>query len=233
MDVTETRMREKLLVYRKIAALQCVPCCGLCGTTRHSTKPFWCLGMRVCRHCVQANLVSSHVLYERYWVTFGQPVQSFPNFIDAVCGSVFYFATRLTPNQRMEFSCDRIDFPGGLRSMWFFWKPHLAKILDMDRLERDGQEKHRMAVVVRAFARRALVLRALRGTKCVFSKTFVPTGVFSRKRDLRCTEFRLRKTELVDRNDIYHEHLMRNLLAPGLFTRLSNAEDRVTPFTLN
>lgn len=233
-DMTEEEKRQALHVYRKIVALQVAPCCGMCGTTRHSTKPFWCLGMRVCRHCTQANLVSSLVLYERYWITFGQPVQGFRNFVDAVCANVFYFSSRLTPNQRLDFSCDRLDFPGGIQSMWFFWMPHLAGILDMGRLEREGQEKHRMAAVVRAHARRALVLRAMRGTKCSKTPTLLPTDVFAgKKRDLRCTEFRLRKTELLDKNDMYNDHRMRTQLAPGLFTRLSQSEDRVVPYLFN
>jgi hypothetical protein len=224
--------KEALFVYRKITALQCVPCCGMCGSVRHATKPFWCLGMRLCRHCVQANLVSSNVLYERYWVTFGQPVQSHRNFVDAVCMNVFYFSTRLTPNQRLEFTCDRLDFPGGMRSMWFFWKPHLANVLNMEKLERDGQEKHKASYTVRGCVRRALVLRALRGTKCAQTPTYMPTGVFA-KRDLRCTEFRLRKTELLDKGDMYHDQRMRTRLSPGLYTRLTNCEDRVTPFMFN
>lgn len=130
-DATDEQKRQALAVYRKIAVLRSVPCCGMCGTMRHATKPFWCLGMRLCRHCVQANLISSLALYERCWVTFARPIQSHGSFVDAVCTNVFYFSTRLTPNQRLEFSCDRIDFPGGLRTMWFFWKPHLAEVFNM------------------------------------------------------------------------------------------------------
>jgi hypothetical protein len=231
--MTTLAKKEALFVYRKIAALQCVPCCGMCGTARHSTKPFWCLGMRLCRHCAQGNLVSSLVLYERYWVTFKQPVQSFRNFVDAVSTNVFYFSTRLTPNQRLEFSCDRMDFPGGIQTVWFFWKPHLAKLFDMDTLEREGQEKHRMACVIRAHARRTLVLRSLRGTKNRTTPTLLSTGIFSKKRDLRCTEFRLRKTELLDKVDIYHIQRMQSHLPPGLYTRLASMEDRITPLLLN
>ena len=56
--------------------------------------------------------------------------------------------------------------------------------------------------------------------------------MFSR-RDLRCTEFRLRKTALLDKTDVYHEHRMRSMLPPGLCARLHAAEDRVMPFTYN
>ena len=232
-DASPEQRREALFVYRKITALRTVPCCGMCGTFRHSTKPFWCLGMRLCRHCVQANLVSSLVLYERFWVTFNRPLQWHRNFVDAVtCMNVFYFSTRLTPNQRLEFSCDRLDFPGGTRTVWFFWKPHLSGVLNMDKLEREGQEKHAAARAIRAHARRALVLRAMRGTKNRYTPTFLPTEIFT-KRDLRCTEFRLRKTELLDKVDSWYEQRLAAQLPPDLFARLTRGEDRVVPFMFN
>ena len=235
-EATRAQRRDALFVYRKITALSCVKCCGLCGTVRHATKPFWCLGVRLCRHCVQANLISSLALYERYWFTFKQPVQSYRNFVDAVCMNVFYFSTRVTPNQRMEFSCDRIDFPGGIRTVWFFWKPHLADVLDMDRLEREGLEKHAAARVLRGHARRMLVLRAVRGMQPPGRKvppTFLPTGVFTGKRDLRIIEHRLRKTELLDKSDLAFIQRMSCQLPSDLYTRLAGSEDRVTPFMFN
>lgn len=234
-DSTEQQKKDALFVYRKITVLQCVKCCGLCGTTRHATKPFWCLGMRLCRHCVQTNMISSLALYERYWVTFKGRFQTYRNFVDAVCMNVFYFSTRVTPNQRMEFSCDRLDFPGGIRTVWFFWKPHLAQVINMEQLEREGGEKHAAARIVRAHARRMLVLRAMRGMQPAGRKvpTFLPTHVFSGKRDLRIIEYRLRKTELLDKSDLAFIHRMSCQLAGDLFTRLAASEDRVTPFMFN
>ncbi len=234
-QATPEQRAEALFVYRKVTALKCVKCCGLCGSTRHATKPFWCLGMRLCRHCVQANTVSSLALYERYWVTFARPIQGHRSFVDAVCMNAFYFSTRVTPNQRMEFSCDRIDFPGGIRTVWFFWRPHLKRVLDMDQMEREGQEKHAAARVVRGFARRMLVLRAIRGMTPAGMRvpTFLPTGVFTGKKDLRCIEYRLRKTELLDKSDLAFIHRMSCQLPSGLYARLTASEDRVTPFMFN
>lgn len=234
-EASPERRAEALFVYRKITALKCVRCCGMCGSVRHATKPFWCLGMRLCRHCVQANLVSSLVLYERLWITFARPVQAYASFVDAVCMNVFYFSTRLTPNQRMDFSCDRLDFPGGIRTVWFFWRPHLMQILNVGKLEREGQEKHAAARTVRGYARRMLVLRAMRGMAPVGKTvpTFVPEGVFTGKRDLRCIEHRLRKTELLDKSDLGFIQRMSCQLPVNLYARLSAAEDRVTPFFLN
>jgi hypothetical protein len=233
-DADKQKRADALFVYRKITALKCVRCCGLCGSARLATKPFWCLGMRLCRHCVQANLISSLVLYERYWITFAQPIHGYPSFVDAVCMNVFYFSTRLTPNQRIEFSCNRMDFPGGIRTVWFFWMPHLRNVLNMDKLEQEGREKHAAARVVRGFARRMLVLRTMRYTApCRIVPTYVPDGVFTGKRDLRCIEHRLRKTELLDKSDMGFIQRMSCQLPNHLYTRLSGAEDRVTPFMFN
>lgn len=232
---TPQERKDALFVYRKITALKCVRCCGLCGTTRHATKPFWCLGMRLCRRCVQVNLVSSLALYERYWVTFARPVQSHRNFVDAVCMNVWFFSTRITPNQRMEFTCDRLDFPGGIKTIWFFWKPHLKEVLNMDKLEQEGLEKHAAARVLRGHARRMLVLRSLRWTSPVGRKfpTLLSTGVFTGKKDLRCIEHRLRRTELLDRSDLGFIQRMSCQLPVPLYARLSAAEDRITPFLFN
>lgn len=229
------RRAEALFVYRKITALKCVRCCGLCGSVRHATKPFWCLGMRLCRHCVQANVVSSLALYERCWITFARPVQTHRSFVDAVCMNVFFFSTRLTPNQRMDFSCDRLDFPGGTRTVWFFWRPHLQNVLDIGKLEREGQEKHAAARIVRGYVKRMLVLRAMRGTAPTnrVVPTFVPDGIFTGKRDLRCIEHRLRKTELLDKSDLGFIQRMSCQLPGHLYARLSAAEDRVAPFMFN
>jgi hypothetical protein len=233
-EATEAEIKQALFIYRKITCLRSLPCCGMCGTFRYATKPFWCLGMRLCRHCVQANLVSSLVLYEKFWVTFKQPVQSHRSFVDAVCMNVFFFSTRVTPLQRMEFSCDRLDFPGGTRTVWFFWKPHLAKVLDMAKLEREGRKKHAAASVVRAHARRALILRALRGNKDRRAPTLLPTNVFTKREFfLRGIEFRIRRTELLDKVDAWFEQRMTTQLNQGLYGRLLLAEDRVVPFMYN
>lgn len=154
---------QALNVYRKITALCASPCCGMCGTTRHATKPFWTLGMRICKYCVQANLVSNLALYHRYWVAMDRPVQGHVTFVDRVVGNVFFFSECLTPLARMDYSIDNIDFPGGKRNVIFFWKPHLEKLLDMDLLAREATVKHRSAAAVKAFVRRALVLRILTG----------------------------------------------------------------------
>ena len=64
---TDEEMRV-LRTYKAIVCLQHVPRCGMCGTTRHTTKPYWHLGMRLCKCCLQDNLISHTVLQERYFL---------------------------------------------------------------------------------------------------------------------------------------------------------------------
>jgi hypothetical protein len=228
-DAPEHEKQQALHVYRKITALRCAPCCGMCGTTRYATRPFWSVGMRVCKDCVRANLVSNTVLYERFWLTPGCPVQGHPTFVDAIVGKVFFFNDTLTVHQRLDYSIDRMDFPGGRRSTWFFWLPHLTKALDMDRLAREAWEKHAAARIVRAQIRRCLVLRALAGlasnerTKPTILTTY--TGM--RKDNKRTAMARLRKTELLDKVDWYHEQRLMVQLKPELLRKLNRYKDRV------
>jgi hypothetical protein len=230
--VPEHERRRIVAVYRKIVMLQCLPCCGMCGTRRHRTKPFWCLGMRICRQCVVTNMISSMALFERFWITFNTPVHGYRSFVDAIQLSVFYFQTRLTPNQRLEFSQDKIDFPGGMRTIWFFWRPHLDRVLNMERLEQEGKEKHAAASVVRGFARRCLILRAVTSTKDRKARVSLPHGVFA-KRDLRTVEHRLRKIELLDSVDQCLQQHLTARLTPEQHSRLVRNEDRVLPFMFN
>lgn len=206
--------------------LQDSPCCGLCGTTRHQTKPYWTLGMRVCRQCMQANLVSCRVLYERYWVTFARIMQEGQSFVDLIHMRVFYFRTRLTPNQRLEYSTDRLDFPGGTRNAWFFWKPHLRKVMDMDALEREGRTKHDAASILRGYARRAIVLRTLAGHR---RGSKVQLHSFVGRKDTRTVEANLRKMLLLDHVDQLEAERIRLKMPKELLTRLYRGEERLTP----
>jgi hypothetical protein len=229
-DLPEDRQK-RLDIYRKIVVLSCVPCCGMCGTMRLASKPFWCLNMRLCKHCVEANLISNLVLYERFWVTLSKPVQGHATFVNAIAGNVFYFNNHLTPLQRLDFSSDKIDFPGGARTIWWFWRPHLEKCLDMELLAKEAALKHRAAESVVAIVRRALTLRILSGAK----DKSVPTTLARqgwRKRDMRSALFKLKRIELLDRIDGYHEQRLLMRLNPLLAATLRMNEDRVIPQVL-
>lgn len=154
--------RLALFIWRKITTLQVVPCCGLCGTVRHQTKPYWSLGMRVCRQCMQVNLVSSVVLYERFWINPRLPIRGNITFIDLIHLNTFYFPTDMTRKQRLEYSTDPLDFSqGGVRSVWFFWKPHLQQILDLHLLAVEAKRKTLAAAQIRGAVRRLCVRRIL------------------------------------------------------------------------
>jgi hypothetical protein len=230
-DAPEQEKLQALYVYRKITVLRCSPCCGMCGTTRYSTKPYWSIGMRVCRDCIQANMVSQRVLYERYWITLGRPIQGYPSFVDAVAGRVFFFHETMTPHQRLEYSSDRMDFPGGRRCSWFFWLPHVSKILDMDALAQEAKKKHTAAKSIRAHIRRCLVLRALAGSISNerTKPTVLTTYTTMRKDTKRTAIFRLRKTELLDKVDWYHEQRVTTRLSLDLQAKLMRFKDRVLP----
>jgi hypothetical protein len=231
-DAPETEKRQAHFIYRKVAVLQSIPCCGMCGTRRYQTKPFWCLGKRICRQCVQANMVSSVVLYHRYWLTFSQPVQGHRKFLDAIYMNVFFFQSQLTPLQRMDFSHEPLDFrQGGTRTVWYFWMPHLRQILDMDRLEQEGREKLAASATIKGFARRCLILRAITNAKSRRAVA-LPHGFF-RKPNLRGVEFRIRRSCLLGSTETSHELLMRQSLRSEDQIRLTRAEDRVTPFMFN
>ena len=77
--------------YKAIVCLQHVPRCGMCGTSRHATKPYWHLGVRLCKCCLQDNLVSHTVLQERYFIYAFRPVSVHSDgatFADRVVGKV-------------------------------------------------------------------------------------------------------------------------------------------------
>ena len=183
--------QEVMDTYKRITRLRALTNCGVCGTTRYPTQPYWSLGMRVCRYCMQTNLVSDTVLDERYWA---DPLTI--KFLKVVARNVFYFHLNATPRQRYEYTHDPLDFETcGKRKVghrtptqtWFFWRPHLEQVLPLSRMEEEGRAKHAAAAVVRAFTRRALTLEALscRGRRVCWSK----------RPDKRVSLFKLRRPE--------------------------------------
>jgi hypothetical protein len=206
-------------LYRQITVLRVNPRCGMCGTVRHSTLPVWCLGMRVCKYCMQANLISSKVLFDRYWVDMRRPVPGHESFVNAIAGRVFYFNCNTTAFQRMAYTFDPTDFPGGMRAMYFFWKPHLAKVVDMERLAREAEEKHTAAGLLRSVVRRSLLQRMTRGLK---------GGPI--KRAGRSMLFKMMKTKLLDRADGFSDLRVMARMTNEMTGRLTHWEDKYLPF---
>jgi hypothetical protein len=214
----ENKHRTELALhtYKKICRLRCLNRCGMCGSARYATKPFWSLGMRVCKFCVQANTVSNTVLFRKYWIRLGGPVLGNCSFIDAIVGRVLYFECRTTPHQRLEYSSNPMDYPGGTNTHWFFWMPHLMEVLDMERLRREAEDKQAAASKIKSAVRQTLLRRTL------FSDKKRVDG-----KDRRMAWLKIRTTQLLDQSNWYnHQRVILQLNGP-LCTRLHSWEDRV------
>lgn len=78
---------------------------------------------------------------------------------------MWYFKELCSSRQRSEHTANKLDFHPAFgkspRVTWFFWRPHLEKVLDMRRIELEATTKRLAASTLRAHARRALTLRAL------------------------------------------------------------------------
>ena len=134
----------------------------MCGSARYQVRPFWSLGLCLCRYCLQDNLVTDRVLYERYWFTFTG------RFLRDASGRLFYFQETTTPIQRMEYTLDLENYSrgDGTSCNFYFWRPHLEQLVDLPALARDAPAKRQAAAVIRAAARRAMAsafLSKLRG----------------------------------------------------------------------
>ena len=218
--------------YRRIICLSHVDRCGMCGTTKHATKPYWNIGMRLCRYCLQDNLVSDLTLEERYWINVGSrdPVgicnEESASFADKVVGYVWFFREYITARQLTEYTRERADFMDNQgkknRNMWFFWRPHLEKVLDLPTLSEESREKHKGASLIRAIARRTLALRALNATTADRTK---PTRLvqWEKKRDRRAAMFKLERTELLSKTTPLPPLRWKTCVE----RRLGNFEDRL------
>lgn len=231
---TDREMR-LLQTYKKIVCLHHIDRCGMCGTTRHITKPYWHVGMRLCKHCLQDNLISETVLEERFFIRVFTPVPLKDGlcFSQIVAGKVWYFKEHCASRQRTEYSSDVLDIHPALgkspRTTWLFWLPHLEQYLDMHRIREEAVDKRAAAGLIRAHARRALTLRIL-GTKSsctVRERIKRPTYSVEwegRQQALRAALFTLRRM-------LAHQECKRLPCLPRWNTacihRISDYEDRL------
>lgn len=233
-EISSSRRIEELrtlTTYKRIVCLQTVGQCGMCGTKRHQTKPFWHLGKRICKYCVQKNLVSNLALDEHYWLNvWGGPTDpDRPNsssFIHQIIGRVWYFKEYGAARARSEYTTDKADFqtPANAKASrltWFFWRPHLETIFDFKALALEAAEKTRQAATVKGYVRRALALRMLSGG----GDRKRPTRMieWSKQEDKRAPLFKLRKQAVMER-------AVRPApkCPPDLVKSLSDYEDRLT-----
>jgi hypothetical protein len=217
-----------LTTYKRIVCLQNVDRCGMCGTKRHQTKPFWHLGKRICKYCVQKNLVSNLALEETYWLNVwkGPTSQDQASFIDQIIGRVWYFKEYCAARARSEYTIDRADFQSPEHSKksrltWFFWRPHLEAIFDFKALSLEAAEKVRQAATVKGYVRRALALRTL-------------ASAGDRKRPTRMIEWSKQEDKRAPLFKLQRLALMENAVRPApkclpeLSRKLSDFEDRLT-----
>jgi len=158
---------------RKRVCLQEAPCCGLCGARRHH-HPFWALGMRVCTVCLKLNLVSGSALYIDYGLDF-----THGGFMRAVAERVFFFGVeRRVCHVRDCLSHNPADFmcPNLAGEHTFFWKPHLAAVVDLPaaaaRLRSARALAPRLSAAVRALYVRLVVANNGRPFTLVSSHAF-------------------------------------------------------------
>lgn len=136
----------------RCARLSCAKSCGTCGR-KGKDVPVWGLGMRVCAPCMKENLVSAAALLADYGVDFTKHE-------DELMGKVFYFRHAYRPKQLLAlFTHNPVDLrQENAQSMVFFWRPHLAKVIDLDAARRNLRDPARTS----AAARISSAVRALR-----------------------------------------------------------------------
>ena len=135
---------------RKAFALKCVDRCGLCGC-RHRHDAYWSLGMRVCQLCMAENTVSSWELVSTYGVHYF-------DIIREITGKVFYFSANVTAKQpSMSFHSAQRQLANTRATLIMFWRPHLAKVLDLPALYQEQKRRRAGVEVLCAVLRRSRV----------------------------------------------------------------------------
>lgn len=142
---------------RKAFALMFGQRCGMCGCRWHH-EPYWPLGMRVCKLCMAGNLMSSWELLDRYGTHYADISRLIGN------GRVFYFFQEFGAKQdRLPPHSSTPADISNRRNMWVFWRPHLAKVIDLPALYTLQKQRKAAASLLSGVARRARVLALRRG----------------------------------------------------------------------
>ena len=152
--------------YKKAVQVWHLRTCGACGTKNHYVCATWVLGMQLCRPCAQANLASHEVLWEVYGLSVYSSAPSFAKtpallaiedtapIITWLPMRVWFFKTSTTKTARKVYSNDPRDFTYKHLETPFFWKPHLARYLDMSALQVWAREKKTAAKFLTAVLQR-------------------------------------------------------------------------------
>jgi len=136
---------------RRLYALMHGTCCSMCGCRRRHDS-YWSLRMRVCKLCMQQNTISSQTLHAKYGVDF-------TDIASEVAGKVFFFT------HSVQVSEDRFAFHNATsldisnkRLLYFFWLPHLQKILDLPALRMQQSQRKEAATKLTAALKRVYII---------------------------------------------------------------------------
>lgn len=142
--------------YRRIVILSHIRRCSKCGKKTHQFKNFYSMGLHLCDMCVRENFVSQRVLYEKYGLMLISKIST-SNFAARVLGKAYWVTTRMSSAERMEWSYEQLDRTGPKQTMFFFWRPHLERIFNLPRRERQYKRRFMAAQVIKAVVRRCVV----------------------------------------------------------------------------
>jgi hypothetical protein len=178
------RERFNAYVY-KLMVMQFAQHCSLCGPTEEQCTPIWALGLRVCGVCMRANLVSHRALWLDYgvWVGGSLPTNTravalaieWPFHVrgmtvfDMLKASVFMFVDRSVTAKRRAFTSHPADLVRGIRDReedtLFMWRPHLNRVLRLDKARANMPLRIAAAETLKAYARLLNVQRLLQQKK--------------------------------------------------------------------
>lgn len=94
---------------RKLVAMYHLDRCSLCGTRRRTSKPYWSLGLFLCKPCLRHNLISHRVLALKFGLGLQDQYEG-TEVMQLFRRRVFYFRTISAPDDRMDYTVDPLDF---------------------------------------------------------------------------------------------------------------------------
>ena len=148
---------------KRFLHMQAMPVCGICGTARN-LKVYWHLGKRVCVFCCQQNFISEQRLRCEYGVSLST------RFYGKQFASLIAYHVTIAkvhnydPTTFLQFSDNAKEIaaflllPKHLTTV-MLWRPHLAKLLDLEGLKLWQSEKLRVARDVLAGHTKTMLVR--------------------------------------------------------------------------
>ena len=126
--------------------------CSACGSTAFENEctPIWVLGLRLCPVCLRDNLISHRALWLDYGIWVGASLPERTNAVslaieeshsvrrtlfDALKTAVYMFVDHSNTTTRRRLTSHPADLVGRGRHMdtLFMWRPHLVRVLRLDK----------------------------------------------------------------------------------------------------